>query len=92
MGVEFDEDPESWVAASPITHVGRASPPALFIHSEADNVVPYGQSLRLALAFGEAGVPVELVLIPDAPHAFWNFTQWFDDTMDRAARFFRGHL
>ena len=62
------------------------------MHSETDNVVPFAQSIRLALSFGAADVPFELVLIPDAPHAFWNFKQWFDGTMDRAAGFFRTHL
>jgi len=27
------------------------------------------------------------VLVPDAPHAFWNYDPWFDGVMDRAARF-----
>jgi hypothetical protein len=37
-------------------------------------------------------VPVELVLIPKAPHALYSFTAWFDDSMDRAAAFFGRYL
>jgi acetyl esterase/lipase len=92
LGTTYEKDPALWAASSPITHIGSASPPALLIQSEADDVVPFGQALRLAQAFGAAGVPVELVLIPGAPHAFWNFEPWFGDTMNRAAAFFRAHL
>lgn len=92
LGASFDEDPDAWVAASPITHIDSAAPPTLLIQSEADNVVPFEQSVELARSLGAVGVPVELVLIPDAPHPFWNFAEWFDDSMDRAARFFRVHL
>jgi len=92
LGAKYDEDPALWAEASPVTYIGPSSPPALLIQSEADNVVPFAQAMQLAQVYGTAGVPVELVLIPGAPHAFWNFKEWFKDTMDRSARFFRAHL
>lgn len=92
VGVAYDENARLWRDASPVTHISPASPPTLLIQSETDNVVPFDQSVQLARSFGAAGVPVELVLIPGAPHAFWNFAQWFDGTMDRAAQFFGTHL
>ena len=92
LGVTIKDGPELWRRASPVRHVESSSPPALLIHSEADTVVPFGHSVRLAQRYGEAGVAVELVLIPEAPHAFWNLTGWFDDTMDRAAAFFARYL
>lgn len=92
LGVTFEDDAEVWRRADPAQYVESSSPPALFIHSAADNVVPFKNSVKLTQLYGEAGVPVELVLIPDAPHAFWNFTAWFDDSMDRAAAFFVQHL
>ena len=33
---------------------------------------------------------VELVLIPEAPHAFWQFTEWFDDTMEYLGERYEG--
>jgi acetyl esterase/lipase len=92
MGVGYRKNPELWTEASPTTHIGPKSPPTLLIHSVADNVVPYEQSVLIARSLAGANVPVELVLIEGAPHAFWNFAQWFDDTMNRAAAFFGKYL
>lgn len=86
------KDPDIRQYASPITHVSESSPPALLIHSQSDRTVPFNQSLQLAARYAETGVLVELVLIPNAPHAFWNYTEWFGDSMDRAAAFFWRHL
>lgn len=92
LGTTYEEAPELWRTASPITHIDASSPPLLLMHSESDKVVTFEQSVQLANAYGRVGVPVELVLIPDAPHDFWNFTGWFEDTMDRTADFFNRHL
>ena len=55
----------------------------------------------LLVAFGGAGplhaaaLARELgmrVLIPEAPHAFWNYKKWFKGTMDRSAAFFLQQL
>ena len=32
------------------------------------------------------------MLVPEAPHGVWGFTEWFDDSMDRAATLFARHL
>ena len=92
LGATFNDDPDLWEAASPSTYIRPESPPSLLIQSEADNVVPFKQSVQLTQRMAAAGVPVELVLISGAPHSFWNFEQWFDDSMNRAASFFRAHL
>lgn len=57
-------------AASPITHVAAGFPPTLLIHGDADELVPVEASLRLHAALREAGVPVELHVYPEQPHAF----------------------
>lgn len=92
LGVSYEEDPDLWRFASPITHVTESAPPALLLHSEADTGVSIEHPLLLARRYGEAGAEIELFLFPEAPHAFWNFEEWFADTMDRAAAFFRRHL
>lgn len=56
--------------ASPLTHVSADFPPTLLIHGDADEVVPVEASLRMHAALREAGVPVELHLYPEQPHAF----------------------
>lgn len=92
LGAAYDQDSDLWRTASPIYHVDASSPPVLLIHSESDSVVPFEESVRLARAYAAVDVPAELVQIPDAPHAFWNFTTWFEDTIDRAADFFERYL
>jgi pectinesterase len=92
LGASYEEAPSLWESASPISHIGPSAPPTLLIHSAADSVVPFGESIELSRSLGSAGVAVELVLVPDAPHAFWSFEQWFGEAMDRAASFFRMHL
>ena len=75
-----------------MTHVSEESPPALLIHNEANLIVPVQQSLNLAAAYRSNSVPVDVVLLPDAPIRFWRYAPWYDETMDRAAGFFRQHL
>ena len=92
VGVPLEADPDRWRFASPITHVDAGDPPLLLLHSEADPVVPFEEAITYASRYGEVGIPVEMVLYPDAPHPFWAYSDWFDDAMDRAADFFRRHL
>lgn len=56
--------------ASPVTHVGGHVPPTMLIHGEADEVVPVEASLKLYRELRTAGVPVELHVYPEQPHAF----------------------
>jgi pectinesterase len=77
---------------SPLTHVDAETAPLLLMHSRADRTVPYEQSERLKQKCLEAGVRVELVALDDAPHAFWNSPQGFEDVMTRAIRFFNDTL
>ena len=92
LGKPYAENKELWKSASPISYIDKNSPPILFIHSSNDNVVPYGQSMLVVEKLGEVGVYSELILIPNAPHAFWNFEEWFEFTMDKAALFFKEQL
>ena len=57
-------------AASPMAHVRSGAPPFLLQHGTDDTWVPHDQSLRLAAALREAGVPVELESVPGADHFF----------------------
>jgi len=53
---------------SPLTYVRPNLPPIIMLHGTADNGVPYEQSLRLHNALDKAGVPNELVTIPNGGH------------------------
>lgn len=88
LGSSYQANSDLWKSASPVSHVSATSPPLLLIHSESDTVVPFADSLEMAELYGKAGAPIEIVLIPSAPHDFWNYKQWFGETMDRSATFF----
>lgn len=57
-----------YAAASPVTQPGRAAPPALLIHGDADDLVPYSQSVAMEAALRDAGVPTRLLTVPGGKH------------------------
>ena len=55
---------------SPITYVRKGLPPILAIHGDADQTVPYEQSVRLTKALKAAGDVAELITVPGGKHGF----------------------
>ena len=93
LGATYQENPDLWVLASPISHVHAGAAPILLMHSDADQVVSPQQSVLLKERYEQAGLPTELVTIEAAPHAFWGRQRpWHDEVLDRAVAFFRTHL
>jgi dipeptidyl aminopeptidase/acylaminoacyl peptidase len=95
LGMYLLQDPNSiefrlFVEASPISHVSAGDPPFLLIHGDADQIVPFDQSVRMERALKEAGVPVKLLCIPGGGHGptfggkenppdyIGEMIQWFD--------------
>ena len=56
--------------ASPVHHVSPSYPPTFLAHGTTDTTVPVSASVRLYEALVEAGVPAELHLYAEQPHAF----------------------
>jgi acetyl esterase len=79
--------PDRYRVASPIAHVGHGTPPTYLAHGTRDQVVPMGQSLRLASRLRQAGVPHRVVALRGSNHGFdlfgggWN-TQTTLSTLD----------
>ncbi len=70
-GATYEEMPvELLEEMSPILHVDETDPPFILIHGTADTQLPHVMSERFADALEEAGVDVELLLVPDVGHAF----------------------
>jgi len=70
---------------SPVYHVTSDDAPALMIHGDADKLVPLQQSERIAEAYREQKVPVEVIVKPGQAHGWPNlhddlvyFADWFD--------------
>jgi pectinesterase len=83
-----EQDSKKWERASPVNRIRGDGPPVLLLHGADDDSVPPSQSMDFAQLYREAGTSAEVYILNGAPHAFWNYHPWFDDTMDRAAGFF----
>ena len=92
LGQSLDQARDLWEAASPVTYVDRHAAPVLLIHGQSDQTVPYLQSLELVERYQHVGARAALLGIPGAPHSFWRYTRWFEDSMDRSVAFFRETL
>jgi alpha-L-fucosidase 2 len=55
--------------ASPAMHITGDEPPFLLIHGDKDKSVPLQQSAHLQAALKAAGVPCDLMIIMNGPHA-----------------------
>lgn len=66
---------EGYETSSPLTHAANLQDALLLIHGTADDNVHAQNSLNLATAFIEAGVPFDLALYPGAKHSFSSFKE-----------------
>jgi acetyl esterase/lipase len=60
-------------ALSPINYIRPGLPPFLFIHGDADQSVPYEQSLAFQAKLQANNVPCDLITLPGVPHCL---IQW----------------
>lgn len=90
IGATYDERPEVWREASPITHVHKGSAPTLFINSSAYR--PFQQREEMQAKLIALGINSEMVVIPDTPHPFWLFRPWFDQTIQHVEEFLKQTL
>jgi acetyl esterase/lipase len=83
------EDP-SWIEASPLFRVHADAPPYLIFHGQDDDVVYLEQSKRFYDSLREAGVNVELEVLPGEGHSFT--LPAFEKILQRSTEFFDMHL
>jgi acetyl esterase/lipase len=63
-----DSSKAAYDAASPVTQAASGAPPALLIHGDADDLVPYAQSVAMETALRAAGTTTRLVTVPGGKH------------------------
>ncbi len=61
---------ETLKTASPLTYATKGYPPTLLIQGNADDVVPAREATAMYDALHAAGVPVEMHMYANQPHAF----------------------
>ncbi len=70
LGGSPTDAPGLYAQASPAAYGRPGDPPVMIIHGTADTMVAPDQATSFAAALAAAGVPHELVLVPEAGHAF----------------------
>lgn len=59
------------IDASPIHRIRPGLPPTFILHGDADQTVPYENSVRFHRLMREAGNECDLVTVPGADHGLW---------------------
>lgn len=70
---------------SPLSHVGKNTPPFLFINSSIDRMHAGRDDFQKIM--NRYGIYNEVVAFPDSPHAFCLFEPWFEKTVNTIDRF-----
>lgn len=78
--------------ASPLTHVTPAFPPTMLIHGTHDELVSPKASLVMYEALIDDGVPAELHMVAEQPHAFDATGAFGRQAADNMTHFFNRYL
>jgi pectinesterase len=90
FGATYQDKPDIYVAASPITHVRAGVPPTIFIEGERDTLkVGRAEMMDKLKALN---IETALHTLKDAPHPYWMSQPWCDQVVDIADAFFKKHL
>lgn len=65
----FDQAPDVYQLASPLTHVSKDDPPTLILHGSIDSTVPIDQAELLVESLKKNGVEYEFDRVEGWPHA-----------------------
>jgi acetyl esterase/lipase len=75
FGYSKTENPEVWKQASPLTHIGKSTPPVLFLNSMVERMHAGRDDFTKVLQ--THGTYVEVKTYEGAPHSFCLFEPWF---------------
>jgi acetyl esterase/lipase len=70
LGGRFDQIPDRYVLASPVTYVSPDDPPLLLIHGDMDQVVPFRQSELMYQSYKKISLEATLIKVKNAGHSF----------------------
>ena len=87
FGYSKNENPELWKQASPLTHVGKNTPPTLFINSSVERMHA-GRNDFMDVLKGNH-IYTDVKTFKDAPHSFPLFHPWFEPTVKYIDGFLR---
>ncbi len=68
LGATSGQDPKAYERCSPIVYVTEDDPPMFLYHGDADELVPLENASAMEKALQEAGVEVQLYILPKSKH------------------------
>ena len=92
QGKSFEEAPELYQQASPMTHLDKTDPPTLILHGTIDEIVPVAQSDRLAKHLKRLKIPHLYGRLKGWPHAMDLAKPVNDYCQSMMDQFFQTHL
>lgn len=85
LGGNAEKNLETWINASALTHTDQNTPPILFISSKHDRFQAGRDDMIKIL--DQYTIYNQVESFPNAPHSFWLFHPWFEDTVDYVTKF-----
>lgn len=85
LGGTYEEKPEMWNDASPLSHVNRKSVPVLFINSQYERFQAGRTEMTEVLK--QYSIYSRSEKIKNSPHTFWMFNPWFEPTVNYVTQF-----
>jgi dipeptidyl aminopeptidase/acylaminoacyl peptidase len=80
LGCLPDACPDTYAAASPITHVDKTDSPMLIVNS-TNELVPQSQADAMKAALDKAGVANQAIILPGSAHSRAYSNQVWDQTV-----------
>jgi pectinesterase len=85
FGCRYSEKSELWNEACPVNYVNKNSPPILFINSSQPRF--HAGRDEVIRKLNTYSIYSEVHTFDDAPHSFWLFEPWFENTGMLVVRF-----
>lgn len=85
LGGNSQENLETWLNASALTHTDQHTPPILFICSMYDRFHAGRDDMIKIL--DKYNIYSQVESFPKAPHSYWLFHPWFEDTVGYITKF-----
>lgn len=89
IGKLYDDAPDLYREASPITHFTKTTGPVLFLTGDLDNPNRDDAGMEKLNALG---VPTQQIILKDAKHGCWMQRPWFEQCVDAVDAWFKTHL
>jgi PelA/Pel-15E family pectate lyase len=87
LGSSYNDNPQLWIDASPLTYINEQTPPILFVNS---SIARFHAGRDEAIQILEDhNIYYEVRTVQNSPHSFWLFEPWFEETNRHVINFLK---